>query len=123
LVLPYREKKLQAWGTVDGTVETLTSHRRLEFILYDAHFDHPVHCVVRHEQEAIMLQMWRKLVRVSGLVIRDAQTGYPLEIREIGEIRELQVSAPDSYRSAAGILDLGGEAPEVLIRRLRDAPA
>jgi hypothetical protein len=118
-----RGKKLQAWGTVDGTVETLTSHRQLEFILYDAHFDHPVHCIVRHEQEAIMLQMWRKFVRVSGLVVRDAQSGHPLEIREIGEIRELQISAPDSYHKAAGILDLGGEAPEVLIRRLRDAPA
>jgi hypothetical protein len=118
-----RGKRLQAWGTVDGTVETLTSHRRLEFILYDTHFDHPVHCIVRHEQEAIMLQMWRKLVRVSGLVVRDAQSGYPLEIHEIGEIRELQISAPESYRNAAGILNLRGEAPEVLVRRLRDASA
>jgi hypothetical protein len=118
-----RGKRLQAWGTVDGTVETLTSHRRLEFILYDTHFDHPVHCIVRHEQEAIMLQMWRKFVRVSGLVVRDAQTGYPLEIHEIGEIRELQISAPESYRNAAGILNLRGEAPEVLVRRLRDASA
>jgi hypothetical protein len=70
-----------------------------------------------------MLQMWRKFVRVSGLVVRDAQSGYPLEIHDIGEIRKLQVSPPDSYRNAAGILDLGGEAPEVLIRRLRDTPA
>lgn len=118
-----RGKRLQAWGTVDSTVETLTSHRQLEFILYDVHFDHPVHCAVRHKQEAIMLQMGRKFVRVSELVIRDAQSGCPLEIREIGEIRELQISAPESYRNAAGILNLGGEAPEVLIRRLRDAPA
>jgi hypothetical protein len=114
-------KRLQAWGTVDGTVETLTSHRRLAFILYEAHFGYPVRCIVRHEQEAIMLQMWRKFVRVSGLVIRAAQSGHPLEIRDIGEIRELQVSASDNYRKAAGILDLGGEAPEVLIRKLRDA--
>jgi hypothetical protein len=70
-----------------------------------------------------MLQMWRKFVRVSGLVVRDARSGHPLEIREIGEIRALQVSAPDSYRNAAGMLDLGGEAPEVLIRKLRNAPA
>jgi hypothetical protein len=118
-----RGKRMQAWGTVDGTVETLTSHRRLAFVLYDAHFDYPVSCILRQEQEATMLQMWRKLVRVSGLVIRDAQSGHPIEIREIGEIRELAISAPDSYRNAAGILDLGGEAPEVLVRRLRDAPA
>jgi hypothetical protein len=58
-----------------------------------------------------------------GLVVRDAQSDYPLEIREIGEIRELQISAPESYRNTASILNLGGEAPEVLIRRLRDAPA
>ena len=45
------------------------------------------------------------------------------EIREIGEIRELQVSALHSYRKAAGILDLTGDASEDLIRRQRNVPA
>jgi len=118
-----RGKRVQAWGTVDGVIETITSHRRLAFILYDIHFAHPVNCVVRSDQEAEMLALWRKLVRVSGLVIRDAQLGHPLEIHQIAEMRELQVSDPDSYHKAAGILDLKGEAPEDLIRRLRDASA
>lgn len=118
-----RGKRIAAWGTVDGKVETLTSHRRLEFIVYDVHFNRPVHCLVHQEQEGLMLNLWRKFVRVSGWVVRDAQSGLPLEIRDIGEIRELPVSAPESYRQAAGILDLGGDTPEDLIRRLRDASA
>ena len=118
-----RGKRVQAWGTVDGTVETITSHRRLAFVLYDVHFEHAVNCIVRQDQEAEMLALWNKFVRVSGLVIRDAQLGHPLEIRQIAEIRELHISDPDSYHKAAGILDLNGEAPEDLIRRLRDASA
>lgn len=118
-----RGKRVQAWGTVDGTVETITSHRRLAFILYEVHFGYGVHCIVRQDQEAEMLVLWRKFVRVSGLIMRDAQLGHPLEIRQISDIRALQVSAPESYQKTAGILDLKGEAPEVLIRRLRDASA
>jgi hypothetical protein len=118
-----RGQRVQAWGTVDGTVETITSHRRLAFILYEAHFGHAVNCIVGQDQEAEMLALWRKHVRVSGLVIRDARLGHPLEIRQIAEMRELQRSDPDSYHKAAGILDLKGEAPEDLITRLRDASA
>ena len=70
-----------------------------------------------------MLEHWRKLVRVSGLVIRDAQSGQPVEIQQISDVRELLVSDPDSYLKAAGILDLHGEKPEDLLRRLRDASA
>ena len=100
--------------------ETLT--QRHEICVIPAHFDYPVSCILRQEQEATMLQMWRKFVRVSGLVVRDAHSGHPIEIRDIGEIRALAISAPDSYRNAAGILDLGGEAPEAVVKRLRYAP-
>ena len=70
-----------------------------------------------------MLQYWRKFVRVSGLIIRDAQRGHPLEIQQISDVEELQVSDPDSYKKAAGMLDLGEDTSEVLIRKLRDASA
>ena len=116
-----QRKSTQAWGTVDGTLETITSHSRLAFTLYESHFGYAVLCVVRHEQEQIMLDHWRKFVRVSGLVIRDADRGHPFEIRHISDVRELSLSEPENYRTAAGILDLKGEAPEVLVRRLRDA--
>jgi hypothetical protein len=116
-------KKTQAWGTVDGMLETITSHRRLAFTLYENHFGLGVTCIVRQDQEQDMLDHWRKFVRVSGLIIRDAHDGRPLEIHQISDVRELDVSAPDSYRQAAGILDLQGEAPEDLIRKLRDASA
>lgn len=113
----------QAWGTVDGTLETITSHRRLAFTLYESHFGYPVTCVVRPDQEPMMFEHWRKFVRVSGLVLRHVKYGHPLEIHQINDVRELYVSDPDSYKKAAGILELGGEAPEDLIRKLRDASA
>jgi len=116
-----QRQRTQAWGTVDGMLETITSHSRLAFTLYESHFGYGVLCIVRQDQEQTMLDHWRKLVRVSGLVIRDAQRGHPLEIRQISDVHELSLSEPDDYRTAAGILDLKGEAPEVLIRRLRDA--
>lgn len=118
-----QRKRTQAWGTVDGMLETITSHRHLAFTLYESHFGFAVQCIVRQEQEAIMLKHWRKFVCVSGLVMRDAQDGHPMEIQQIRDVRELPVSDPDSYLKAAGILDLNGEAPEDLIRRLRDASA
>jgi len=118
-----QRKRTQGWGTVDGTLETITSHRRLAFTLYESHFGYPVLCMARHDQEATMLQYWRKFVRVSGLIIRDAQRGHPLEIQQISDVEELQVSDPDSYKKAAGMLDLGEDTSEVLIRKLRDASA
>ena len=68
-----------------------------------------------------MLDHWQKFIRVSGLVIRDAQYGHPLEIHQISDVHELHVSDPDNYQKAAGILDLGEDASEDLIRKLRDA--
>jgi hypothetical protein len=58
-----QRKKIQAWGTVDGTLETITSHRRLAFTLYETHFGYPVFCMVRQDQEALMLDHWQKFTR------------------------------------------------------------
>lgn len=118
-----QRKKMQAWGTVDGMLETITRHRRLAFTLYENHFGYGVTCVVRQDQEQVMVDHWGKFVRVSGLIIRDSQDGHPLEIQQISDVRELYVSDSDSYKQAVGILDLKGEAPEDLIRKLRDASA
>lgn len=118
-----QRRRTQAWGTIDGMLDTITRHRRLAFTLYENHFGYGVTCFARQDQEQTMVDHFGKFVRVSGLITRDAQDGHPLEIQRISEVRELQGSAPGDYRQTAGILDLQGEAPEDLIRKLRDASA
>ena len=112
-------KTTQAWGTVDGRLETLPSHCGLAFTLYENHFGYRVTCHVRQDQAQDMLDHWRKFVRVSGRILRDAHDGRPLAIYQIREIRALEVRAPARSQHAAGILDLQGEAPEDLVRKLR----
>lgn len=116
-----QRKKVYSWGAIDGRLETLTSHRRLAFTLYEHHFGTPVTCTAHKDQEELMVKYWQKYVRVSGLIVRNGTNGLPLEIQQISDVRELYTSDPDSYTKAAGLLNLQGEAPEDLIRRLRDA--
>jgi hypothetical protein len=110
-------------GTVKGTIETLSMRKKLSFTIWDSLFDKPVNCYLKEGYEERMREAWGKHAVVSGKIGRQAETGRPIVIREIKSIRILDEPEPGSYRHARGVLPRtqGGEKPEVLLRRLRDA--
>lgn len=111
------------YGTVKGTIETLTKRKQLSFYLWDSLFDKPVHCYIKEGEEDNMRFAWGKKAVVSGKVGRQPETGKPLIVREVRYVRIVEESQPGSYRRARGSLPWGkgGESPEEMIRRLRDA--
>jgi len=111
-----------SYGTVKGTIETLTKRRQLSFTLWDALFDKPVHCYFKEGEEENMRSVWGKRAVISGRIGRQTETGKPLVIRDVKYVRVLEEVEPGSYRRARGVLSWGkgGETPEEMIRRLRN---
>ncbi len=115
-------RKRYALGELQGTVQTLTKWRQRRFVLYDALFHRAVDCFFTSEWEETVRGIWGHQVSVTGRIGRDSLDGHPIEMRDIREIHLL--SKPEEgfdFNRAFGILDLGDESPEVLVRRLRDA--
>lgn len=112
-----------AYGTVKGTVQTLTSRHGLRFTLYDALFDKAVSCYLQPGYEETMRDVWGRRVVVSGRVGRDPVHGRAVIVRGIKRIDQIPDAETGSYRRARGIIPYhqGMELPEVTIRRLRDA--
>jgi hypothetical protein len=111
------------YGIVKGTIETLTMRKQLSFTLWDSLFDKPVHCYFKEGEEENMRFVWGKKAVVSGRIGRQPETGKPLVVREVKYVRVLEEVEPGSYRRARGSLPWGkgGDTPEEMIRRLRDA--
>ena len=109
-----------SFGEVRGTVETLQRRRRRSFTLYDELFDQKVICRLRPSQEEMMRKFWGKEVVVTGEIRWDAQSGRPVEVIDVHDIRFLPEVSPGSYERARGVWDLGTDQPEILLRRLRD---
>ena len=112
-----------SYGTVKGTIETLTKHKKLSFTLWDSLFDKPVHCYFKPGEEENMRFVWGKKAVVSGKIGRQPKTGKPLIVRDVNYVRPLEEVDPGSFRRARGALNWGkgGETAEDMIRRLRDA--
>lgn len=112
-----------AWGSVEGRVETLTSRRRLGFTLYDSRNDRAVSCHLNPEQADLMRPAWGHRVIVQGWVRRDSTSGRPVSINPVRSVEVLPEVEPGSYRRARGVAPAapGQPAPEIPIRRLRDA--
>ena len=112
-----------AWSSVKGTVQTLSMRKKLNFTLWDALFDKPVGCYFKEGQEDIMRNAWGKHAIVSGRVGRHADTGRPVVVRDVKQIRLLKDVEPGSYRRARGVFPwtIDSESPENIIRRLRSA--
>lgn len=112
-----------SFGTVTGTVETLSKHDSLQFTLYDNLFNKAVHCHLKPEQADQMIDAWDKRVTVAGKVFRDVITGRPYKIVDISYIERNDSSAVGSFKKARGVLRRKNrdELPEVTIRRFRDA--
>ncbi len=114
---------LQAYGAVEGRIQTLTSRGGLRFTLYDTLYDRAVRCFLDEGQDDLARDVWGRAAIVEGLVSRDPVFGYPVTIRRISAIHPVEAVAPGSYRRARAILPRlpGEDAPEERIRRVRDA--
>jgi len=112
-----------AWSSVKGMVQTLSMRKKLNFTLWDSLFDKPVGCYFKEGQEDIMRNAWGKRAIVSGRVGRLADTGRPVVIRDVKQIRLLEDVEPGSYRRAKGVFpwSTDSELPENIIGRLRSA--
>ncbi len=112
-----------SYGTVKGTVQSLSMRRDLKFTLWDALFDKPINCYLKTGQEEEIRAVWGKRAVVKGNIGRQPETGYPIVVREITEIRTLVDLEPGSYRRAKGVIPWkeGDDTPEEIIGRYRDA--
>ena len=114
------KKPSYSYGTLKGTVQTLSRRRGVQFTLYDALLDRPISCYLKEGDEDLIRDKWGKKVLVSGLIGRDNETGRPFAVRQVTSIREYE-SNPGSYARARGVLKLPeGDTPESVIRELRD---
>lgn len=112
-------KPTYAYGRVKGTVQTLSARRGISFRLYDVLFDRPITCYLREEQEELIRANWGKKVYVSGKIARNPETGRPFAVREITDIQAVD-SKPGGFRRARGLIDLGNNTSESIIRNIRN---
>ena len=110
-----------AYGALAGRIQTLTNRATLRFTLFDDLYDRAVSCYIQEGHEDILRAVWGKRAIVEGLISRDPQSGRPLSIRGVSNIRPIPEENGD-YRKARGILPPpeGADKPEDIIRRMRD---
>ena len=78
-----------SFGAIDGAVEKLAQGHAAPFAVYPDEAPRGVPCYVRGEDAAKLSRLWRKRVRVEGLLRRDSATGAPVSIRDITSIEVL----------------------------------
>ena len=120
LASPEPSERTLSLGEVRGTVETL-QRRKHRFTLYDELFDQAVVCRVNAEQEVQMGAFWGKEVVVTGEIVRHAQSGRAMAVREVFTIEFPPSVPPGSFEKARGIFGAAGSLPGIVLRRLRDA--
>ena len=103
---PHRE----SFGSVEGTVEKLAQGRAAWFAVYPDEASRGVACYVRGEDAAKLSRLWRKRVRVVGLLRRDTSTGRPQSIRDVTNIEVLKPPATEP-EDLWGILPTVDAAP------------
>ena len=120
---PHSRRSTQAVGAITGQVQTLSNRAGLRFNLYDTIHDRAVACYLEPGQEDLMLAAWGRKARVSGMVSREGMTGKPTAIRRIINVEIIEERQIGSYQNAKGAVpwEPGFEAPEDIIRRMRDA--
>lgn len=109
-------------GTVRGTVQSLSMRKQLQFTLWDSIFDKAVNCYLKKGQEEIMREIWGNNAIISGCIGRHPETGMPIVVRDITDIKKIPQIDPKSYRRARGVIPWkdGDKKPEDIIRSLRD---
>ena len=111
-----------AYGAIEGRIQTLTNRKSLRFTLYDTLHDRAVSCYLKEGQESIIREAWGKRASVEGKITRDPLSGRPLVIREVSSIHMLPEEDRNGYKRAKGVspAPAGSPPPEQIIRRLRD---
>ena len=84
-----------SFGSVEGLVEKLAQGHAAKFAVYPDEASRGVPCYVRGEDAAKLSRLWRKRVRVVGLLRRDTSTGRPLSIRDVTNIEVLEPPATE----------------------------
>ena len=110
----------EAWGMIEGRIQTVTTRGSFRFTIFDSVFDRAVSCYLRPDYPRDeMRDVWDKVACVEGWISRHPDTGRPQTVRRIRSIAV--VAAPGDFRSARGVLTFDPHRrPEDEIRRLRD---
>ncbi len=110
----------EAWGMIEGRIQTVTTRGSFRFTLFDSVFDRAVSCYLSPDYPRDeMRDVWDKVARVEGWIARHPDTGRPQAVRRIRSIAV--VAEPSDFRSARGVLTFDPDRrPEDQIRRLRD---
>ncbi len=105
-----------SFGAVEGAVEKLAQGHAAPFAVYPDEAPRGVPCYVRGEDAAKLSRLWRKRVRVVGLLRRDSSTALPLSIRDVTNTQLLEPPAAEP-QDLWGILPPSpGPTPEEIIR-------
>ena|ERR1700741_194554 len=112
----------EAYGAVEGRVQTLSSRNQYRFTLYDTIHDKAVSCYLLPSDEDVMRDSWGHLALVEGIVRRDGETGRPLTVRQVQRVVLIPEGERGAWRAARGVSPATGDRlPEDAIRALRDA--
>ena len=112
-------------GAVRGRIQMVSSRGQLRFTLYDALKDHAVSCYIQEGGEELLRGAWGKLAIVQGVVRRNVNTGQPISIRNVSDIRVLEQHDKWAWREAIGCAPRRPGEPSAVeaIRMARDAEA
>ena len=101
-------------------MEKLAQGHAAPFAVYPDDASRGVACYVRGEDAARLAELWRKRVRVEGLLRRDSSSGLPQSIRDVTNIEVLEPPAAQPG-DLWGILPTAGDRkPEEIIRAAWD---
>jgi hypothetical protein len=111
-----------AYGSLLGQVETLSSHRRLRFTLYEALRGDPIRCYFQEDLFEQVRNAWGRQVQVVGWVVREAAGGHPVEIRRVRQVIPLDEGDAPDFRAALGAIPWQEGMPTAVeaIRQERD---
>ncbi len=114
---------IKSFGAIEGRIQTLSNRKGLRFVLFDTLNDRAVSCYLSEGQEEKMRESWGKRAMVEGEISRERETGRPLAIRHVSDIKVLPELQRGSYLRARAIAPRKPGAPlaEEIIRQLRDA--
>lgn len=90
----------EAWGSVEGRLQTISVRGTFQFVVYDSIFDRGVNCFVSEKLNKAAVEAFDKRVCVSGL-IRSDRHGRPISIQaeKIRRLRNLDELPPlESFR-------------------------
>jgi hypothetical protein len=114
----------EAYGAIEGRIQTLSRRGGLRFTLYDTLNDRAVSCYLAEDfDQELMRNAWGRRAIVEGWIKRDAASGRPLTVRRVSNVVVRPEAEPGSYREARAAIPLSDLEllPELVIRRLRDA--